>query len=71
MTSYWQAEWVKKLRWKTIELPSPLLYTDLPDEELDETIVEKLSGTFERKLFVSTLKEVLIKKFPSFLRNVQ
>ena len=25
VTSYWQAEWVKKLRWKTIELPSPLL----------------------------------------------
>ena len=21
--SYWQAEWIKKLRWKTIELPSP------------------------------------------------
>ena len=35
------------------------LYTDLPDEELDGTIVEKDSGKFERKLFVSTLKEVL------------
>ena len=23
VTSYWQAEWLKKLRWKTIELPSP------------------------------------------------
>ena len=23
VTSYWRAEWVKKLRWKTIELPSP------------------------------------------------
>ena len=23
VTSYWQAEWVKKLRWKTIELPPP------------------------------------------------
>ena len=27
VTSYWQAEWVKKLRWKTIELPSPLTST--------------------------------------------
>ena len=23
VTSYWPVEWVKKLRWKTIELPSP------------------------------------------------
>ena len=23
VTSYWQVEWVKKLGWKTIELPSP------------------------------------------------
>ena len=23
-TSYWQAKWVKKLRWKTIELPPPV-----------------------------------------------
>ena len=23
VTSYWQAEWVTKLRWKTIELPPP------------------------------------------------
>ena len=23
VTSYWQAEWVKKLRWKAIELPPP------------------------------------------------
>ena len=23
VTSYWQAEWVTKLRWKTIEVPSP------------------------------------------------
>ena len=22
VTSYWQAKWVEKLRWKTIELPS-------------------------------------------------
>ena len=47
------------------------LYTDLPDEALDGTIVEKPSGKFERKLIVFTLKEVLIKKFPSFLRKVQ
>ena len=36
------------------------LYTDLPDEGLDGTIVEKPSGKFERKLFVFTLKEILI-----------
>ena len=24
VTSYWQAEWVKRLRWKTIELPPPV-----------------------------------------------
>ena len=47
------------------------LYTDLPDEALDGTIVEKPSGKFERKLILFTLKEVLIKKFPSFLRKVQ
>ena len=35
------------------------LYTDLPDKELDGTIVEKASGKSGRKLFVSTLKEVL------------
>ena len=23
VTSYWQAEWVKKLTWKAIELPPP------------------------------------------------
>ena len=28
VTSYWQAEWVKKLRWKTIELTSPPLPPD-------------------------------------------
>ena len=27
VTSFWQAEWVKKLRWKTIELPSSSLST--------------------------------------------
>ena len=47
------------------------LYTDLPDEAVDGTIVENNSGKFERKLIVFTLKEVLIKKFPSFLRKVQ
>ena len=30
VTSYWQAEWVKKPRWKTIELPSaPLICSKL------------------------------------------
>ena len=36
------------------------LLTDLPDEELDGTIVEEPSGKFKRKLFVSTLKGVPI-----------
>ena len=45
--------------------------TDLPDKELDGTIVEEPSGKFERELFVSTLKKVSVKKFPSFLGNVQ
>ena len=35
-------------------------YTDLPDEALDGTIVEKPRRKFERKLIVFTLKEVLI-----------
>ena len=47
------------------------LYTDLPDEALDATIVEKPSGKFKGKLIVFTLKEILIKKFSSLLRKVQ
>ena len=35
------------------------LLTDLPDEALDGKIVEKPGSKLERKLFVSTLKEVL------------
>ena len=30
VTSHWQAEWVNKLNWKTIETPPPSWYLELP-----------------------------------------
>ena len=34
VTSYWQAEWVKKREWKTIELPPPPLPPPPPMDDI-------------------------------------
>ena len=57
VTSYWQAEWAKKLRWKTIELPFPppppvvkltfLLKTNMEVDSEDATLQSLLNTEAE------------------------
>ena len=53
VTSYWPAEWVKKLRWKTIELPSPT-----PPRELISILPVKISYFKKGTSFVFSQRQV-------------
>ena len=60
VTSYWQAEWVKKLRWKTIELPSPLWPRAQMNREVFELVSTHIMYTFE--MWLNSQKENTLKE---------